>query len=125
MRWLLSRLFEVSKTKWTWRWYVYRCKWFGVKVHWIRPEPDEWHTHPWHGVSFFFGSYEEQTRPYGPWKKKRFINFIGARKKHRTRGNKMTLFIHGPRVNEDWYWGSEKKPWRGPQSEDSTASARP
>jgi hypothetical protein len=112
---LFSRLFEVSQTKWTWRWYVLRTKWFGIKIHWIRPEVDEWHTHPWNGFSIIFGSYQEQLKPDGPWYTRRFVNRVGVKRKHRTKGNCLTIFIHGPRVNDGWYWGEENAPWRGPQ----------
>jgi len=132
---------KLSKTKWTWRWYILSTKWFGIKVHWIRPTEDEWHTHPWNGFSLILGSYEEQLRPTyvhtakatlsgfkptttirnlpGAWKRVWFFNRIGAEKPHRTRGNVLTLFFHGPRVNEDWYWGNKKAPWRGVQNEET------
>lgn len=173
---LLSRLFEVSMTKWTWRWYVIRTRWFGVKIHWIKEVEDEWHNHPWNGFSIVFGSYEEQKKRenlvkctlieydhntavtwvdavYGwrikvsfprerverhgiepggdfyynnttgeislndttDWKRVWWFNSISAFVPHRTRGNVFTIFFHGPRVNEDWFWGDEKAPWRGPQ----------
>jgi hypothetical protein len=115
---IFNRLFRGSKTKWTWRWYVFRCRWFGIKFHRIRPEEDEWHTHPWNGISIIFGSYEEQITRDGPWLHRWGINFIGANREHRTRGNCFTLFIHGRRVNDGWYWGDKIKPWKGPQSAD-------
>lgn len=117
------KLLKISKTKYTWRLYVLPR----VKVHWIRSEPDEWHTHPWNGVSFILGYYWEQKAEVtweslssgqthaGPWRKVWWFNRIGAHLPHRTKGNTLTLFIHGPRINEDWYWGTEKAPWRGVQ----------
>lgn len=117
---------KVSKTKWTWCWYIFRCRWFGIKVHWIRPTEDEWHTHPWNGFSLILGSYEEQKRPgdgsfvdvknkSGRWRRVWLFNRIRAFIPHRTRGNTLTIFFHGPRVNENWFWGEDKAPWRGPQ----------
>ena len=123
---LLSRVFEVSKTEWTWRWYVLKSDWtwgwFGVKIHLIRPLEDEWHNHPWHGFSIVFGSYEEQLDKDGPWRTVQWFNLVGAHREHRTRGSCFTLFFHGPRVNEHWHWGEEEKPWRGPQCQSSEAS---
>ena len=116
MNWLL-RPFKVSKTKWTWRWYIFSSKWFGVKIHKIRMTTDEWHTHPWNGVSIIFGHYYEQLEEDGWWHLRMGVNFVGANRPHRTSGDCYTLFIHGPRVNEDWFWGDEKAPWRGVQHE--------
>lgn len=112
MKWL-----KISRTKWTWRFYVLSTPWFGIKMHWIRPEEDEWHDHPWNGFSLILGSYEEMLYPYPSWHRVWFFNKIGAFTPHRTRGNTLTLFFHGPRVNEDWFWGEDKAPWRGVQND--------
>lgn len=129
---ILCLLFRVSRIAATWRWYVISTPWFGVKIHWIRQVEDEWHTHPWNGFSIVFGSYEEQKveateislssgqMHEGPWRRVRWFNRIGAFTPHRTRGNTLTLFFHGPRINEDWFWGEDKAPWRGVQNEESS-----
>lgn len=33
-------------------------------------------------------------------------------------GNTLTIFFHGPRVNENWEWGDKVAPWRGLQVEE-------
>jgi hypothetical protein len=106
------KLFKISRTPYTWRFYLLPR----VKIHWIRQKVDEWHTHPWDGFSIIFGWYWEQLDPNGPWKLRYLFNKIGAHRPHRTRGNCLTLFIHGKRTNEDWFWGDKKAPWRGVQT---------
>ncbi len=104
------KLFKISRTKYTWRLYLLPH----VKIHWIRPTVDEWHTHPWNGLSFILGWYWEQKRDQ-PWRLVWGWNWIKATTPHRTKGCCLTLFIHGRRVNEDWFWGDKKAPWRGVQ----------
>lgn len=119
VRFLLSVFFKCSRTKWNLRWYIISTPWFGVKVHNILEE-DEWHTHPWHGFSIVFGTYQEQYELGVPYRNVRWFNRIGAYRPHRTRSlntkGTLTIFFHGPRVNEDWYWGGDKAPWRGVQT---------
>lgn len=105
---------KVSRKPWLTRWYLIRTPWFGVKLHRIRKYVTPWHTHPWNGFSLILGNYLEQ-RERGRWQKVWFFNSIKAFSEHRTYGNTWTLFIHGPRVNEKWYWGTNTAPWRGPQ----------
>lgn len=106
MKWL-----KISHTKYTWRFYLLPR----VKIHWIRSTPDEWHTHPWNGFSIILGWYWEQLERDGPWRLVWGWNWIGAYREHRAKGCCLTLFIHGPRVNENWYWGKKNAPWRGVQ----------
>lgn len=82
-----------------------------IKLHHIHGE-DKWHTHPWNGFSIIFGSYEED-RGQG-WKRRWIFNTIGAKQRHRVRGNVWTLFFHGNRINEKWEWDGVIAPFRGP-----------
>lgn len=125
-------LFKISKKPNLWRFYLIRTPWFGVKLHWVRKTKDEWHDHPWNGFSLILGYYWEQLADISEvslscgqlhleastgWRRKWFFNKIGAHKPHRTYGNTLTLFFHGPRVNENWFWGHDVVPWRGPQND--------
>lgn len=101
---------KVSRKTSVTRHYVFSTPWFGVKVHHIHGE-DPFHTHPWWGLSLIAGTYEEDVGD--GWSRRWFVNFVGPHRRHRVRGKVWTLFIHGPRVNENWEWDGEAKPWRG------------
>lgn len=84
-----------------------------IKVHYIHSSDKDYHNHPWDGVSIIFGSYIEFLED-GNVYKRTGINRVYATKKHRVDIDKptWTLFIHGPRVNEEWQYGENTKPWR-------------
>jgi len=104
---------KISRKTQLTRYYVFSSKWFGIKVHHIHGE-DKWHTHPWNGFSIIFGRYEEDTgKGYRPrW----FFNWIGARRRHRVRGNVWTIFINFRRTNDRWEWDGVVAPFRGPDN---------
>ena len=101
----------------------------GVFVHDIHdPDPELFHTHPWDGVSFIFGEYEEELFGEAP-KRRRFVNFVSAHHPHRVtlpKGRVWSLFIHGPRKNR---WSVRRRegmvtdvePWRGTEGRKSYA----
>lgn len=114
------------------RYYVLRSHYVGVKLHHIKQSDPEFHTHPWWGVSFHLKPYTEEriTREeydqHGLIKFQRiesrcrwFINIVSPWTPHRVITNKpmWTLFIHGPRVNENWQYGGDVAPWRGPDKQ--------
>lgn len=102
-----------------------------VKLHRIHSSDDDFHTHPWNGYSFIFGSYTEYTQKYpeliyvgarGPATikhRRRWFNRVYANKSHKVEISKpvWTLFIHGNRVNENWAYGNSVKPWEGSDQE--------
>lgn len=89
-----------------------------VKLHYIFNSDDDFHTHPWNGLSIIFGSYKEELENE-PIKTRRFFNWVYANRPHKVTIDKpvWTLFIHGPRVNEQWQYGSQTKPWEGSDQE--------
>lgn len=97
-----------------------------VKLHYIHSSDAEFHNHPWNAFSIIFGSYTEFIKEHGciSWKKKRFFNYIPAGRSHRVMIKKpvWTIFINGPRVNEQWHYGAEQKPWEGSDQERNIAA---
>lgn len=89
-----------------------------IKLHHLHHSDEDFHTHPWNGVSFIFGSYQE-FRGNKPLKTRRFFNRIYATIPHKIILNKpvWTLFIHGKRINENWFYGTKNKPWEGSDQE--------
>lgn len=114
---LLQRLEKSDKPILT-RYYVLRSRWLGIKIHHIKQSDPEFHTHPWWGLSIIFGAYREQRlRRRGFSDSLRWLfNIVSPWDKHRVVINKpvWTIFIHGPRVNENWVYGNKAAPWRGP-----------
>lgn len=131
------------------RWFSFGLKLHRIHT---SDEPDVFHDHPWPGVSILLnGSYVEEhgTREldmslstlrlagFGEYpfsydeklhfrrRRVRFLNFIHAKRLHRVEIDKpvWTLFIHGPRTNENWGFykrvgrrlrKASTTPWRGP-----------
>ena len=103
------------------RYYVFRSKLIGVKLHNIKQSDEEFHTHPWWGISFHWTPYYEErliNKPplYSTIRYKRYFNIISPWTPHRVITDKpmWTLFIHFWRVNENWQYGETVAPWRGP-----------
>lgn len=109
------------------RYYVLRSEYFGVKIHHIKQSDPEFHTHPWWGVSFHLRPYQEErlitledekgSLPPVIVRRWRWpVNIVSPWTPHRvvTKQPMWTLFIHGPRVNENWQYGGDVAPWRGP-----------
>lgn len=125
IQWFLSRLERSVKPILT-RYYVLRSHYLGVKLHHIKESDPEFHTHPWWGISFHWVPYTEERKP---GKRERitarrrwFVNIVSPWIPHRVIVDKpmWTLFIHGPRVNENWQYGGETAPWRGPDEKVTT-----
>lgn len=127
----LLDLFEKSVKPILTRYYILRSKWLGIKLHHIKESDPEFHTHPWWGISFHLRPYAEERRYYTfrkPWqlepdvhttmRRKWFVNIVSPWTPHRVMVCRptWTLFIHGPRVNENWQYGEVKAPWRGPDA---------
>lgn len=89
-----------------------------IKLHYIFQSDADFHTHPWDGISIIFGSYQEQ-RGDSPLQRRRFFNRVYAHTPHKVLIDKpvWTLFIHGSRINENWQYGTETKPWEGSDQE--------
>lgn len=101
---------KVSKRENCDRYYLFQRFGIGVFLHKIHTDEqkDVFHTHPWNGISFVFGSYNEQKIRGGMVenpKKVSFFNLLKAKTPHRIEvGDKpvWTLFIHGKKCNK---WG--------------------
>lgn len=94
---------KISRRETCDRFYLLQKFGIGVFVHKLHKSEtkDVFHTHPWNGISFILGSYNEQQIG-GPLKKKFFFNFLRATTPHRIEvGDKSvwTLFIHGKKFN--------------------------
>lgn len=113
---------KVSKRENCDRYYLLRLFGFGVFLHKLHTseKPDVFHTHPWNGISFIFGSYNEQ-KIGKPLKQQSLFNFVKAKTPHRIEVEDKpvwTLFIHGRKCNR---WGVFDKnhkmldiePWDG------------
>ena len=83
-------------------------------------EKDIFHTHPWSGISFIFGSYSEEKLLLSS-RKKQWFNWVKATVPHRVSlpdGPVWSLFIHGRRCNR-WQVVHrdghiiDTEPWRG------------
>lgn len=86
------------------RFYLLQMFGIGVFIHKLHKSEtkDVFHTHPWDGVSFILGSYNEQEIGQ-PIKRKSFFNFVKATTPHRIEVNDKpvwTLFIHGQKYNK-------------------------
>ena len=88
-----------------------------IKLHHIKQSDDDFHTHPWNGISIIFGSYVEDLD--GIHSKKWFFNYIHALIPHKVIVDKpvWTLFINFRRFNENWKYGTKTKPWEGSDQE--------
>lgn len=104
------------------RYYLIQAFGFGVFLHRMHHDElkDVFHSHPWNGVSFIFGSYLEE-RLGEPPRLRRFFNLISAPVFHRVElptGPVWSLFIHGRRCNR-WAVADREsnildtEPWRG------------
>lgn len=112
---------KVSKRENLDRHYLLQAFGFGIFFHHIHhsEDIDVFHNHPWNGISFIFGSYDEER--FGESKKKRsFFNFIKAARFHRIEISKpvWTLFIHFRKSNKWQVKGRDGKildtaPWDG------------
>lgn len=106
------------------RYYVFRSKLIGVKLHNIKQSDEEFHTHPWWGISFHWTPYTEarmvNCKVCGPKcirsYRRRLVNIVSPWTPHRVVTDRplWTLFIHFWRVNENWQYGETVAPWRGP-----------
>lgn len=118
------------------RYYLFKLFGFGVFLHHIHHSDPEhlYHTHPWSGLSLFWGSYVEctqeweeselesgvPTRLVGRVRTRRCLNWVRAARPHRVIVDRpmWTLFIHLPKSNQ---WGIfddfgnqvAKTPWEG------------
>ncbi len=90
-----------------------------VKIHRIHSSDESFHTHPWNGVSFIFGKYRELHKDSKKAKLRILFNFVKAHKAHRVIVHKpvWTLFINFRRINENWHYGDDEKPWEGSDQE--------
>lgn len=94
-----------------------------IKLHYIHSSDEDFHTHPWNGWSFILGHYTEHVPNEandGYFEHERwFFNRVYAYRPHRVIIKKpvWTLFIHGPRVNENWQYGEAVRPWNGSDKE--------
>ena len=101
---------KVSKRENCDRYYLFQAFGYGIFLHRIHTDEtkDVFHTHPWNGISFIFGSYKEQEINGGSAfepKKISFFNFVRAKTPHRIEVKDKpvwTLFIHGRKCNK---WG--------------------
>lgn len=113
---------KVSKRENCDRYYLLKLFGIGIFLHKIHTSEkvDVFHTHPWNGISFIFGSYNEQHIGE-PLRKKSYFNFVKAKTPHRVEvGVKpvWTLFIHGPKCNTWAVFDKTNKvldtePWNG------------
>ncbi len=90
-----------------------------VKLHRIHSSDAEFHTHPWNGISIIFGRYTEIRSDEGVPTTRWFFNRVFAFIGHKVLVDRpvWTLFIHGKRRNENWYYGDSEKPWEGSDDE--------
>ena len=113
--WLLGKLFRVSTIgPALTRYYIVPR----FKIHYIHSSDDGFHTHPWDAWSFILGWYDEER---GNLAKQRryFFNRVYAFTPHKVTIIRpvWTLFIHGPRINENWNYGESIRPWEGSDEE--------
>jgi hypothetical protein len=120
----LSETMRVSRRDNLNRYYVWQGFGFGLFIHYIHhdEEPDVFHSHPWDGISFLFGSYLEERFGEAPILR-RFLNVIHATRHHRVslpNGPVWSVFVHGRR-RESHRWSVKNRagvifdiePWRG------------
>lgn len=94
---------KVSKRDNLDRYYLLQAFGFGIFLHHAHHDEkvDVYHSHPWNGFSFIFGSYLEEHRGK-PKRLRRWFNTIKATRHHRVElpnGPVWTLFFHGRRYN--------------------------
>ncbi len=95
----------------------------GVKMHYIFASDTEFHTHPWDAQSYIFGWYDEEIAymtGVKPIKERRwFVNQVFAYVPHKVTilFPVWTLFIHEKRINPNWNYGTEVRPWEGSDQE--------
>lgn len=109
---------EIGEPVYLRRWYLWRCKWFSIRLHnIIGPDPDpDPHDHPWNFLSVpLRGSYVE-NRYSGHWAhrtirehKVRLFSFHKATDAHkimRLRGKRgvWTFFLTGPETRKWGFW---------------------
>ena len=84
-----------------------------VKLHHIVKDDEDWHTHPWNGISIIFGSYWEYRDGNAFPSRRWLFNRVFAHRPHKVSIDKpvWTLFIHGKRINENWKYGEAVQPW--------------
>jgi hypothetical protein len=122
----ITKLVDGEEVLYLRRWYLFRCKWFSIRLHHIcLPDVDRWpHDHPWPFVAvMLWGGYDEVWGRAGEFatprtKRVRLFNRHRATDLHRitefTRsGGAWTLFLTG---QERRTWGfhtdSGWYPWR-------------
>lgn len=93
-----------------------------VKLHRIHSSDDDFHTHPWDGISIIFGYYWEETDVDKGCRV--LLNRVYAHRPHKVTIDRpvWTLFIHGNRQNENWSYGKSIKPWEGSDQERANES---
>lgn len=116
---ILDKLFKSSKKYNLERYYILKLFGYAIFLHKILKSDDNYHTHPWNGISFIFGSYAEE-RMGQPVKRKWLFNYVAAKTPHRVFVDKpvWTLFVHGRRCNKWAVYNTdgqmiEEEPWRG------------
>ncbi len=84
-----------------------------VKIHHIHRSDEEFHNHPWSGLSIIFGSYLEELEGDTKLRRRYFFNWVSSKRKHKVVvfSPVWTLFINGMRVNETWQYGEKTQPW--------------
>lgn len=97
------------------RYYIFRSKYLGIKIHKLKGDK-EYHNHPWWAFSIIFGYYKEHLESLIKSKLRFGFNIISPWKKHKIKVHKptWTVFVNFWRVNENWTYGDDIKPWRGP-----------
>jgi len=111
---------KISRRETCDRFYLLKLFGIGIFLHKLHKSEKNgiFHTHPWNGVSFILGSYNEQQIGKDS-KKKSFFNFVKATIPHRIEvGDKpiWTLFIHGQKFNRWQVFNAngdvlETEPW--------------
>ena len=111
----ITKLVDGEEMLYLRRWYLFRCKWFSIRLHHIvLPDVDHWpHDHPWPFVAIVLrGGYDEVWDGPGHWKPRKIkrvvrINAHRATDVHRIvrfhRGDAgaWTLFLTG-RERREW-----------------------
>lgn len=111
----ITKLVDGEEMLYLRRWYLFRCRWFSIRLHHIvLPDVDRWpHDHPWPFVAIvLWGGYDEVHGPAGvayPARHKRVRRFNRhsatdvhrITRLHRGERGAWTLFLTG-REQREW-----------------------